>query len=443
MRDRAARADADAFADLDACVDAVVTRALGGTLESDSVRRNGDVDVAEDARAIVRGRMSRWVDVWEATGARVARRAAEIVDARECVEREVLERVCARVEALERAVREMRERLEERTRERDEAREALGREIVARGAREEGEGDDVVGFGESERLRNECELYREACRRYRKRAEHYEALYRESRAGAGTRATGVVVRETQFFETDVASRRPATEDERAPARARLRPAAFEDDSEERALRRKFKRATRDARAENPNRRYEDELWGAPTQRTAERPRDDDDGGDDLAARGERKRSGDERGAPPLDRIFLDSKNTRRASGETVSTSGDDSHGNKVRKNKRLSDNAPRAPDAVHGEGSGKPPRVVKHVEVVRNKSAREALDAYVCEECRTFYDAMMPDKDCSTIKCPHAPKEGTTKSAAPNGRHRAKWAPEPAPRGFWNLALTPPEGAPR
>jgi len=24
-----------------------------------------------------------------------------------------------------------------------------------------------------------------------------------------------------------------------------------------------------------------------------------------------------------------------------------------------------------------------------------------------------------------------------NSRHRAKWAPEPAPKGFWNLAFTP------
>jgi splicing factor 4 len=106
----------------------------------------------------------------------------------------------------------------------------------------------------------------------------------------------------------------------------------------------------------------------------------------------------------------------------------------VRKNKRLSDNSPTAPEDIFATERRGGSTEIKHVQVVRKKSEREQLNTYVCEECRSFYDAMMPGKECSTIKCTHAPPEN-----AQNSRHRAKWAPEPAPKGFWNLAFTPPE----
>lgn len=141
----------------------------------------------------------------------------------------------------------------------------------------------------------------------------------------------------------------------------------------------------------------------------------------------------------MDRIFLDSQNTRAA--RRASTTSNE---NKIRKNKRLSDNVPTAPDAVfdaEGDGGRGARDVVKCAQVVRKKRERELLTAYVCDECQTFYDAMMPNKDRATIKCAHAPRaRGDVGGLAPeNSRHRARWAPEPAPRGFWNLAFTPPE----
>ena len=112
----------------------------------------------------------------------------------------------------------------------------------------------------------------------------------------------------------------------------------------------------------------------------------------------------------------------------------------------MSDNAPKSPDVVFEAADAdaaarKEKRsVVKCVEVVRKKRERELLTSYVCEDCQTFYDAMMPNKDRATIKCTHAPKmNGICGDAPSNSRHRAKWAPEPAPKGFWNLAFTPPE----
>ena len=294
-------------------------------------------------------------------------------------------------------------------------RERLGREIVARGALEDG-----LDAPETEALRGECELYREATRKYRKRAEHYEALYRAARGTGG--ADGGPHRE-------------------ARAGAKMRPRAFERARGEEETVRKFKRAARDDGARDD---AEDALWGAGTTRkpstrgaivdvvpASPSPRDDDD------ARG---RARARKGAPPLDRIFLDSKNTRAARRDSTSSE------NKVRKNKRLSDNAPKSPDAVFeatdadADARKEKRSVVKCVEVVRKKSERELLTSYVCEDCQTFYDAMMPNKDRATIKCTHAPRmNGGGGDAPSNSRHRAKWAPEPAPKGFWNLAFTPPE----
>ena len=363
----------------------------------------------------------------------IARATVGAMEAREAETRVTLARALEtsrrRCDALETRSRDAEDAL-------DGARERLGREMLRRGGDEDEHGEGAT----RESLRNELELYREACRRYRKRAEHFEALYRETRGGAGEKGVPAATR--------TASGRGAVDAERAAARRRRRGDAFERTAEEEIDRRTFKRAIR----ENPeNKTYEDELWGAQTQRAEaddrarggrwDRRRETDSDADD-----------DDAPPPPLDRIFLDSNDRaddreremasrdggeRAARGRRDSTSTP-SGANKVRKNKRLSDNAPTNPDRVHDERR----KVVKHVDVVRKKSEREALDAYVCDECRTFYDAMMPGKDRATIKCPHAPSTAgkmTTKQKLANSRHRAKWAPEPAPRGFWNLALTPPE----
>ena len=176
----------------------------------------------------------------------------------------------------------------------------------------------------TEALRGECELYREATRKYRKRAEHYEALYQSGEKGGRRGGRG---------------RSAARGARRARSCARARSSAREA---KRKRVRKFKRAARDDGAREG---AEDALWGAGTTRkpstrgaivdvvpASPSPRDDED------ARG---RARARKGAPPLDRIFLDSKNTRAARRDSTTSSE-----NKVRKNKRLSDNAPKSPDAV-------------------------------------------------------------------------------------------------
>jgi hypothetical protein len=349
-----------------------------------------------------------------------------------------------RVHELERRARRSETRVQtledalgEKTTEMEALRERLGREMVARGAAEDG--CESPG---RERMRAELALYKEACQKYRKRAERFEELYRRG-VGAGGKDTGVkpecgrattgmvggveelvlgkkttktkaavppkIVRETQLFGDDV--------EKLAPGGVGVGGLGF-------------KRAMREVREAT----LEDDLWGATQKkRSTIGPQD---GSRRVAARmvdeeveNATRRTGVGAAAPPLDRIFLDSKNKGSAVNETTA------NGNKVRKNKRLSDNSPTGPNEVFGDSETAAARgQVKCVEVVRKKSEREQLNAYACEECRTFYSAMMPEKDRATIKCPHALPPN-----AQNSRHRAKWAPEPAPKGFWNLAFTPPE----
>ena len=374
--------------------------------------------------------------------------------------------------------RETTRELTRARREIERLNEKLGREMIRRGADEEEEGEGV------ELARRETTLYREACRKYRKRAEHYEALYRKmggkdvertttrttvrgggrrvrGARGEGTSGGGVAL---DGFAGDAATRRRRLEifrdddEEERRGREKFARRAREGDAREKCeatARRRvdveardgFRRVERREDARDDGIEYEDELWGA----TQKRRNDDDDGGGgggdarvrrtsaqgdserpharenlaDAANEAPRRRAGE---APPLDRIFLDSKNAPASSPSLEN--GD----NKVRKNKRLSDNAPRSPNAVFDDAGNARRRATKHQDVVRKKSERELLDAYVCPDCQTFYDAMMPGKDRSTIKCTHAPPR---ENVIANSRHRAKWAPEPAPKGFWNLAFTP------
>jgi len=223
---------------------------------------------------------------------------------------------------------------------------------------------------------------------------------------AATKAPPKIVRETQLFGDDA---------------EKLAPGVVGG----------FKRATREVREAT----LEDNLWGATQKKRSVGQQDGsrrvaartvDEGVENARSGAEKERDARRRAAaPPLDRIFLDSKNR---------VSANETNDNKVRKNKRLSDNSPTGPNEVFGDSETAARGQVKCVEVVRKKSEREQLNAYACEECRTFYSAMMPEKDRATIKCPH-----TLPPNAQNSRHRAKWAPEPAPKGFWNLAFTPPE----
>jgi hypothetical protein len=81
---------------------------------------------------------------------------------------------------------------------------------------------------------------------------------------------------------------------------------------------------------------------------------------------------------------------------------------------------------------------IKSVEVVRGAFAREKLPAFACEACEKFYAAngrSAPEGKRGEA-CAHCPGPNRAKDWS---RHRARWAPPPAPRGFWNLDLTPAE----
>lgn len=79
---------------------------------------------------------------------------------------------------------------------------------------------------------------------------------------------------------------------------------------------------------------------------------------------------------------------------------------------------------------------IKRVEVVRGALAREKLPAFACEACEKFYAAAgrAPPEGKRGEACAHCPGPNRTNDWS---RHRARWAPPPAPRGFWNLDLTP------
>ena len=85
---------------------------------------------------------------------------------------------------------------------------------------------------------------------------------------------------------------------------------------------------------------------------------------------------------------------------------------------------------------------IKRVEVVRGALAREKLPAFACEACEKFYAAAgraAPEGKRGEA-CAHCPGPNRTNDWS---RHRARWAPPPAPRGFWNLDLTPAERSER
>lgn len=373
-----------------------------------------------------------------------------------CARAESMYEAIARAQCADaREIARLTECVREQAREIDALRERVGRDIIRRSS------GDEVEVETFEKTRAECELWREACGKFRKRAEHYERLYKASVAGSsGQGAVGatVVVRETQVSPTTTTS---------AEGRKRAPDAGRRGGDFKRAMRGESSGAVKrdrvavnddgdDARAKVTAVMAHESgvrLWGGPIPTAAARigrvanppPAPLVVGDSENPAHGLRDDIdlGRREHAPPLNRIFLDAN---------TSGDGDAETSNRVRKSKRLSDNAPtpanevfeRAPPKAisndnHGgattaAAAGK--KQVKYVEVVRKKSERERLDAYVCEECRTFYNAMMPEKQPATIKCTHEPP-----SNANNSRHRAKWAPEPAPKGFWNLAFTPPEAA--
>ena len=91
--------------------------------------------------------------------------------------------------------------------------------------------------------------------------------------------------------------------------------------------------------------------------------------------------------------------------------------------------------AVAREADAPPPpapgdKEIKHVEVVRRKAERALLPGFTCTECEQFYDAAgRTGLQRPGGACTHCPGPGD------RSRHRAKWAPPPAPPGYWNLGF--------
>jgi splicing factor 4 len=81
-----------------------------------------------------------------------------------------------------------------------------------------------------------------------------------------------------------------------------------------------------------------------------------------------------------------------------------------------------------------PPRVgtsgYKFVEPVRKKVEREILKGIECNQCKKFYDAVLPDGggECKDVnsRCEH--HDGVS-------RHRYRFAPPLTPEGFWNIGF--------
>ena len=92
-----------------------------------------------------------------------------------------------------------------------------------------------------------------------------------------------------------------------------------------------------------------------------------------------------------------------------------------------------ANETANGKSSEKE---IKRVEVVRGALARAKLPAFACEACEKFYAATgrAPPEGKEGEACAHCPGPSRANDWS---RHRARWAPPPAPRGFWNLDLTP------
>jgi hypothetical protein len=73
----------------------------------------------------------------------------------------------------------------------------------------------------------------------------------------------------------------------------------------------------------------------------------------------------------------------------------------------------------------------KCVDVVRNKSSRDALPGHTCDECEAFYSAMVQQGVFSADS-----KKARLQECS---RHKSKWTPPTTPEGFWDLTVHTPE----
>ncbi|KAL4193390.1 hypothetical protein AMTRI_Chr06g176650 [Amborella trichopoda] len=71
-------------------------------------------------------------------------------------------------------------------------------------------------------------------------------------------------------------------------------------------------------------------------------------------------------------------------------------------------------------------RGYKYVEPVRKKEEREALKGAECNQCKKFYDAILPNGNSDIVRCEHRDV---------GSRHRYRYAPPSTPEGFWNIGF--------
>ena len=75
----------------------------------------------------------------------------------------------------------------------------------------------------------------------------------------------------------------------------------------------------------------------------------------------------------------------------------------------------------------------KYIEPVRKKAERENLKGVECEQCKKFYDAVLPNGDSQS---PHGRKRGFRCEHHDGvSRHRYRYVPPMTPEGFWNIGF--------
>lgn len=77
------------------------------------------------------------------------------------------------------------------------------------------------------------------------------------------------------------------------------------------------------------------------------------------------------------------------------------------------------------------PKVVKCIEVVRNKRAREDLPGHECEQCSKYYSALQQQGIVTD--------ESKSDMLKVCSRHKGRWTPPSTPDGFWDIGVDTPE----
>ena len=308
-----------------------------------------------------------------------------------------------------------------------------------------------------QKLRAELDLWKQSSVRYRKRFEHAEAEIRRARGGHAVEGVRAPVRGAGGGATKSPSVSPAAAAPAAAAATTTERGA--SDAVAAAA------AERPTAPPSPTRRKRARAPSPPAPTTAPGP----SAPPPRAVTGGRGGKWRKTGA-------LANEASLRRSGRRTSTAaaqglwgggggggGGDADGGKhvegalAEEDRTLFKIAPRRKDDVEGDARGGPgddadatarttrdagarggflrardvnaaPPGVKYSEVVRNKAERALLPSFTCDECDAFYGANSSVRRPGGA-CTHCPGPGDV------SRHRAKWAPPPAPAGYWNLGF--------